>query len=99
MTRNWSQKVRSRIATCIQAALCTLLLCSVGCAGRSRWGLPWGQGSTDRQKARAAVHDPFPLNDIGPEVIGGRPREYYNPEPEAARNQITHSSQMQSFRR
>ncbi len=30
-----------------------------------------GQGTVAQQNARAAVHDPFPLNDIGPEVVGG----------------------------
>jgi hypothetical protein len=60
-----------------------------GCANRPRWGLPSGQGTVAQQNARAAVHDPFPLNDIGPEVVGGRPRGYMNPLPEAKRNQIT----------
>ncbi len=43
----------------------------------------------ERQYARAAVHDPYPLNDIGPEVVGGRPRGFMNPLPEAKRNRIT----------
>ena len=73
----------------IRILCCGLLLSCVGCASRPGWGFKWGQGNTNRQKARAAVHDPFPLNDIGPEVIGGRPREFYNPEPEAVRNQVT----------
>src|SRR5690606_2023045 len=55
---------------------CVLLVSMVGCANR-RWGFPEGQGTIERQKARAAVHDPYPLNDIGPEVVGGRPREFY----------------------
>lgn len=82
-----------------KAIACAAFIFSAGCASRPGWGLPWGQGTTNRQKARAAVHDPFPLNDIGPEVVGGRPREYYNPEPEAARNQITQPAQLRSFRR
>lgn len=66
-----------------------LLACTAlvgGCAQRPRaWGFPGGQGTIDRQKARASVHDPYPLNDIGPEVIGGRPREFMIPRSEAAR--------------
>ncbi len=59
-----------------------------GCANY-RWGLPWGQGTTDRQKARAVVHDPYTLNDIGPEVVGGRPRDFMNPQAEAKRQSVT----------
>ncbi|MEZ6136049.1 MAG: membrane or secreted protein [Pirellulaceae bacterium] len=60
------------------------LLGLAGCANH-RWGFPGGQGTIERQKARAAVHDPYPLNDLGPEVVGGRPREFYAPQPEAVR--------------
>ncbi len=65
----------------------------VGCQGSQlgskRWsGGMFGQGSEDRQKYRAASFDPYPLNDIGPEVVGGRPRGFLNPLPEATRNQI-----------
>ena len=62
-----------------------LLVGLAGCASRPGWGFPGGQGTIERQKARAVVHDPYPLNDIGPEVGGGRPREFYNPQPEAVR--------------
>jgi hypothetical protein len=57
-----------------------------GCSHRPRaWGFPGAQGTIDRQKSRATIHDPYPLNDIGPEVVGGRPREFYSPQSEAAR--------------
>ncbi len=70
--------------------LSILLVGFAGCASRpGGWGMPWGQGSTERQKSRAVVHDPFPLNDIGPEVVGGRPREYSNPQAEPVRQNIT----------
>lgn len=59
---------------------------TLGCSQRPRaWGFPGAQGTIDRQKSRATIHDPFPLNDIGPEVEGGRPREFYYPQSEAAR--------------
>jgi hypothetical protein len=60
-----------------------------GCASRPGWGFPWGQGTTERQNARAVIHDPYPLNDIGPEVVGGRPRGYFNPQHEAKRQHAT----------
>ncbi len=87
-----------RIATVL------LLLVAGGCQNNpwslGRWGSQqFGQGSVDRQKARAVVTDPYPLNDIGPEVVGGRPREFANPLPEASRNELTsHLYPSRSFR-
>ena len=73
----------------ILAGLAIILSLS-GCASsRPGWGMPWGQGTTDRQKARAVIHDPYTLNDIGPEVVGGRPREFMNPQSEAKRVNAT----------
>jgi hypothetical protein len=66
--------------------LLLLVVLSSGCSQRPRaWGFPGGLGTIDRQKARASVHDPFPLNDIGPDVAGGRPREFADPRSEASR--------------
>lgn len=81
-----------------RCSACLLVLASAGCASRPGWGLRgMGQGTTERQKSRAAVHDPYPLNDIGPEVVGGRPREFYNPQAEPVRNQVTASQFPGSF--
>ena len=67
--------------------LLVTLICLAGCAGRrAGWGFGAGQGTTESQRSRAIVHDPFPLNDIGPEVLGGRPREYFDPQAEPVRN-------------
>ncbi|MFN9916159.1 MAG: hypothetical protein ACK53L_26450 [Pirellulaceae bacterium] len=76
------------------AILLAMTLAATGCrgtpAGTHRWGGgPYGQGSIDRQKARAVTFDPYPLNDIGPPIVGGRPREFANPLPEASRNELT----------
>ncbi len=76
-----------------QVLLVCLAFSFIGCqgsqVGAKRWsGGMFGQGSEDRQKYRAASFDPYPLNDIGPEVVGGRPRGFWNPLPEASRNQI-----------
>lgn len=90
--RNWTLSKTTQPHTNLQRwaamAFAITLAFSSGCANRG-WGLSWGQGTTNRQKARAAVHDPYPLNDIGPEVMGGRPREFFDPEPEAVRHQVT----------
>lgn len=65
---------------------CAAMAMFAGCADRQGWGVGAGQGTIDRQKSRAAAVDPFPLNDIGPEVVGGRPREYFNPQSEVVRS-------------
>ena len=64
---------------------CAALALFAGCANRQGWGFSSGQGTIERQKSRAAAVDPYPLNDIGPEVLGGRPRDFFNPKPEPAR--------------
>ncbi len=57
-----------------------------GCSHRPRaWGFPGAQGTIERQKSRATIHDPYPLNDIAPEVVGGRPRGFIMPQAEASR--------------
>ena len=42
-------------------------------------------GWAQQQRLEAIEHDPYPLDDIGPEVVGGRPREYQRPVPEVDR--------------
>lgn len=45
-------------------------------------------GTIQQQRLRATIHDPFPDPDLGPEIDGGRPREYLAPLPEPVRNRI-----------
>lgn len=76
----------SRMLTTKLVFLSSVALVSfAGCANRQGWGFSSGQGTIERQKARAAAVDPYPLNDIGPEVLGGRPRDFFNPQPEPVR--------------
>lgn len=58
-----------------------------GCQA-SRYAERFGLGTIDRQKAKAAEFDPYPLNDIGPSVVGGRPPGFFNPLPEPRRNEL-----------
>jgi hypothetical protein len=88
-------QLRLKLSTLVGVALlgCPFLAIHTGCKGSQlgehRWGgSQYGQGSVERQKNRAVYFDPFPLNDIGPEVVGGRPREFQNPMPEASRNEL-----------
>jgi hypothetical protein len=42
-------------------------------------------GWAGQQRAEAIEHDPYPLDDVGPEVVGGWPREYQRPLNEVER--------------
>jgi hypothetical protein len=46
------------------------------------WNNP---GSMSQQQQRANVFDPFANNEVGPEVVGGRPRDFQKPITEATR--------------
>ena len=59
--------------------VCVLTISSFGCNMRPNFGPP---GSIYEQRARAVLSDPFPNNDLGPAVMGGRPRGYDLPLPE-----------------
>ena len=59
---------------------------TIGCERyRLRTGPP---GTINEQRNRATIHDPFPETEVGPEVVGGRPREFDRPLPEAERNPL-----------
>lgn len=62
-----------------------LCLCMVGCGyDRPR---TQGPGTMRQQQLGATVHDPYFDNDLAPEVVGGRPREFQKPLAEPVRNQ------------
>jgi len=43
-------------------------------------------GSQDQQRSNATIHDPYPDQDAGPEIVGGRPREFSKPRSEPTRS-------------
>lgn len=43
-------------------------------------------GPVYQQQNAASYHDPYADNDAGPEVVGGRPREFQKPNAEPVRN-------------
>ena len=45
-------------------------------------------GPAAYQRAEAIVHDPYLLDDVGPEVVGARPREYQRPLNEVDRARL-----------
>jgi hypothetical protein len=42
-------------------------------------------GTAPYQRAVATIHDPYPLNDVGPPVLGGRPPDFKQPLSEVDR--------------
>jgi hypothetical protein len=52
----------------------------------------------DHQQARAEVFEPYPENDAGPAVVGGRPREYQDPRPSFAVLQDMHQDRNAGLR-
>jgi hypothetical protein len=74
----------------IQCLLATLLIMPmVGCTSEIHRHVRFpdfmSPGWAQQQRADAIEHDPYILNDIGPEVVGGRPREYLQPVSEVER--------------
>jgi hypothetical protein len=57
---------------------------AAGCtAGRPNLRQP---GDLQTQRFNAIAHDPYTDVDAGPEVVGGRPRDFQKPLPEPVRN-------------
>lgn len=59
-------------------------LAGCGTMSRPKWFAP---GPAKEQQARAERFDPYPSKDIGPSVVGTRPREFAQPYAEPLRNQ------------
>jgi hypothetical protein len=45
-------------------------------------------GTIWQQRNRAVQFDPYPIDHMGPAIVGGRPREFGRPLPEAYDNQL-----------
>lgn len=57
---------------------------SSGCHLRPEWGSP---GDMNSQRARSMQHDPYPSNELGPPILGIRPRDYDQPRSEVTQLQ------------
>ena len=70
--------------TIINTSMLLLILSATGCAGVS--GPNWfNPGPSHVQQARAGRFDPYPEDDLGPAMVGVRPREYQEPRAEVKR--------------
>lgn len=68
------------------AGFVVLVCCSIAASGcsssvaRPNWMNP---GSVAYQQQQALRYDPFPLDDLGPPIAGGRPRDFDRPREPA----------------
>jgi hypothetical protein len=66
-----------------------LAACFVGCTPEvhryKRFPEFFHPGRAQQQRNDAVAHDPYPVDDAGPEIVGGRPREYQRPLDEVTR--------------
>ncbi|MHB0955599.1 MAG: membrane or secreted protein [Pirellulaceae bacterium] len=58
----------------------------LGCRSDGRMLLP--AGSVQKQRSNATMFDPYTDNDIGPEVVGGRPKDYQKPLSDTDRSRL-----------
>ncbi len=70
----------------LSIALC---IAALGCSPFTRRPNFLHPGPAGPQQVDAIYHDPYPLPDIGPSVVGGRPREYQQPVPEVVRGRLS----------
>lgn len=71
-----------------QFPIFAMALMSLGC----RWLPPFDPpGTKEALRGRAVLHDPYPNNDVGPAIMGGRPLGFERPLSEAEANQYARS--------
>ncbi|MEM6654506.1 MAG: hypothetical protein AAF596_01760 [Planctomycetota bacterium] len=66
---------------------------AVGCSPFVRLPRYASPGNTATQQLDALYHDPYPLDDLGPEIVGGRPREFFQPAPAVVRDRLLRGTQ------
>ncbi|TWT99678.1 hypothetical protein Pla108_06210 [Botrimarina colliarenosi] len=83
--------------SCLRPLAClglsALLTLAAGCGPNVRKPSLFDPGNAATQQYNAIYHDPYPMPDVAPEIVGGRPREYAQPVPEAARARGLHPMQ------
>jgi hypothetical protein len=68
------------------AALACGALWLTGCRTDGRLLPP--AGTIEKQRFSSTVFDPYTDNDIGPEVVGGRPKDFQKPLPDSDRSRL-----------
>lgn len=70
-----------------------VLALATGCSPFMRTPNLLHPGPVGPQRTDAIYHDPYPLDDVGPEIVGGRPLEYQRPVPEVTRGRLLNPQQ------
>ncbi len=68
------------------AVLVLLVAGLVGC--RADQSLLKPPGSVEKQRFNATMFDPYADNEIGPEVVGGRPKDFQKPLSDSDRSRL-----------
>ncbi|WP_428305322.1 hypothetical protein [Lacipirellula sp.] len=76
-----ARQLHSRILLIVAAAS------AIGCSSTIHRPQLRSPGPAKYQRANAEAFDPYPLPDLGPEIDGGRPREFGIPRNEVERAQ------------
>ena len=66
---------------------------AAGCSNSIRKPMLLHPGPAPFQRANAEIIDPYPLPDMGPEIVGGRPLDFAVP-----RNEVTRAQDFQRSR-
>lgn len=79
-------KLASRDLVCLLGLWIVSLLLT-GCQNGLQQNLQ-PPGTIWQQRNRAVQFDPYPVDHMGPAIVGGRPRDFSKPLPEAFDNQL-----------
>jgi hypothetical protein len=80
--------LRSRLlGALLGSAVLVVSLTLCGCQNGLQQNLQ-PPGTIWQQRNRAVQFDPYPIDHMGPAIVGGRPREFGKPLPEAFDNQL-----------
>ena len=64
----------------------SLLALLTACSPTIRYPRLASPGTAPLQRYNAEQFDPYPQNDVGPEIVGGRPLDYAVPVSEVSRS-------------
>ncbi|TWT76086.1 hypothetical protein Pla123a_28730 [Posidoniimonas polymericola] len=80
----------------LSGSLAVAIACCTGCGAGTRMPSLFHPGTAGQQQYDAIYHDPYPLNDVAPEIVGGRPREYQREVPQVTRGRLFRAPQASS---
>ena len=86
--RSWGCYPPAMLRPTRRCLACLVAVSAVGCGPHLRTPKLFDPGNAASQRYDAIYHDPYPLPDVGPEIVGGRPRGYQAPVPEVARARL-----------